>query len=75
VPGEDEQTVRWLTGGYGTVESTAGYFDRLARNAVANEGSAGSGSARRRGVEVEAVRVICAFVGPNQIGTRKCGFS
>jgi RimJ/RimL family protein N-acetyltransferase len=102
--GEDEQTVRWLTGGYGTVEGTAAYFDWLARNAVAERGKRGFGVwldghlagyvdcdpdvgdgleagdvnvsyavhpwARGRGVAVEAVRLICAFVGANQIGTR-----
>jgi RimJ/RimL family protein N-acetyltransferase len=102
--GEDEQTVRWLTGGYGTVEGTAAYFDWLARNAVAERGKRGFGVwldghlagyvdcdpdvgdgleagvvnvsyavhpwARGRGVAVEAVRLICAFVGANQIGKR-----
>ena len=41
--GEDEQTVRWLTGDYGTVEGTADYFDRLAANAAAGEGKRGFG--------------------------------
>lgn len=41
--GEDEQTVRWLTGGYGSVEGTAAYFDMLARNAAAGRGKRGSG--------------------------------
>jgi RimJ/RimL family protein N-acetyltransferase len=102
--GEDEETVRWLTGGYGTVEGTAAYFDWLAGNAVAGQGKRGFGVwlegrlagyvvcdpdirdgleagdvnasyavhpwARRRGVAVEAVRLICAFVRTNQIGTR-----
>ncbi len=29
--GEDEQTVLWLTGGYGTVETTTAHFAQLAR--------------------------------------------
>jgi RimJ/RimL family protein N-acetyltransferase len=41
--GEDEQTVRWLTGGYGTVEGTSSYFDWLARNAEAGQGKRGFG--------------------------------
>jgi RimJ/RimL family protein N-acetyltransferase len=105
--GEDEQTVRWLTGGYGTAEGTAAYFGWLARNAAAGQGKRGFGVwldgrlagyvdcdpdvrdgldagdvpvvnvsyavhpwARRRGVAVEAVRLICGFVRANQIGTR-----
>ena len=102
--GEDEQTVRWLTGGYGTVEGTAAYFDWLARNQEAGQGKRGFGVwldgrlagyvdcdpdnrdgleagdvnvsyavhpwARGRGVAVEAVRLICAFVEVNHIGMR-----
>jgi hypothetical protein len=41
--GEDEHTVRWLTGGYGTVESTTVHFDRLADNARAGCGKRGFG--------------------------------
>lgn len=41
--GEDEETVRWLTGGYGTVEGTAAYFDWLAGNAAAGSGKRGFG--------------------------------
>jgi len=41
--GEDEQTVRWLTGGYGTVESTTAHFDLLAANARAGTGKRGFG--------------------------------
>lgn len=41
--GEDEETVRWLTGGYGSVEGTAAYFDWLARNAAAGQGKRGFG--------------------------------
>jgi hypothetical protein len=41
--GEDEHTVRWLTGGYGTVESTAGHFDMLAANVRAGRGKRGFG--------------------------------
>ncbi len=102
--GEDEQTVRWLTGGYGTVEGTADYFDWLASNAAAGQGKRGFGVwldgrlagyvdcdpditdglqagdvnvsyavhpwARGRGVAVEAVRLICAFIRANEIGMR-----
>lgn len=41
--GEDEQTVRWLTGGYGDVEGTIEYFGWLARNAEAEVGKRGFG--------------------------------
>jgi RimJ/RimL family protein N-acetyltransferase len=41
--GEDEQTVRWLSGGYGTVESTTGWFDHLAGNARRGRGVQGFG--------------------------------
>src|SRR3954453_13545337 len=41
--GEDEHTVRWLTGGYGTVESTTAHFGRLADNARAESGKRGFG--------------------------------
>ena len=41
--GEDEQTVRWLTGGYGTVDSTTAHFDTLAANARAGSGKQGFG--------------------------------
>jgi len=41
--GEDEQTVHWLTGGYGTVEGTTVYFDWLAGNAAAARGKRGFG--------------------------------
>jgi hypothetical protein len=40
---EDEHTVRWLTGGYGTFESTKVHFDRLANNARAGCGKRGFG--------------------------------
>lgn len=41
--GEDELTVRWLTGGYGTLEGTRRHFDMLADNAVARRGKRGFG--------------------------------
>ncbi|MEZ5087111.1 MAG: GNAT family N-acetyltransferase [Tessaracoccus sp.] len=41
--GEDEETVRWLTGDYGTVEGTRAYFDVLAENAAAGRGKRGFG--------------------------------
>lgn len=41
--GEDEATVRWLTGDYGTVEGTRTYFDVLAGNAAAERGKRGFG--------------------------------
>ena len=41
--GEDELTVRWLTGGYGTIEGTCSYFDWLAENAAAERGKRGFG--------------------------------
>jgi RimJ/RimL family protein N-acetyltransferase len=41
--GEDGATVRWLTGGYGTVEGTQDYFRMLADNAQAGRGKRGFG--------------------------------
>lgn len=41
--GEDELTVRWLTGGYGDVEGTIEYFDWLKGNADAGVGKRGLG--------------------------------
>jgi hypothetical protein len=41
--GEDELTVRWLTGGYGDVDRTVEYFTWLAANAVAGTGKRGFG--------------------------------
>jgi len=41
--GEDDQTVRWLPGGYGTVEGTSAYFDWLAQHAAARHGKRGFG--------------------------------
>jgi len=36
--GEDEETVRWLTGGFGDVDGTTEYFEGLTRNAEAGAG-------------------------------------
>ena len=36
--GEDDLTVRWLTGGYGEVEGTRDYIEGLVRNAEAGVG-------------------------------------
>ena len=41
--GEDELTVRWLTGGYGDVEGTAEFFEWLAGNAEKGVGKRGLG--------------------------------
>ena len=41
--GEDAETVRWLTGGYGTIDGTCAYFDVLAENAAAGRGKRGYG--------------------------------
>jgi RimJ/RimL family protein N-acetyltransferase len=41
--GEDELTVRWLTGGHGDVEGTIEYFAGLAENADAGVGKRGFG--------------------------------
>ncbi len=41
--GVDELTVRWLTGGYGTIEGTSSYFEWLAHNAAAGAGKRGFG--------------------------------
>lgn len=36
--GEDDLTVRWLTGGYGNLETTTEYIEELARDAAAGAG-------------------------------------
>ncbi|MFC9688661.1 GNAT family N-acetyltransferase [Kribbella sp. NPDC056951] len=41
--GEDELTVRWLTGGYGDVDGTIEYFELLAGNADRGVGKRGLG--------------------------------
>lgn len=41
--GEDDLTVRWLTGAPGTVETTLAHFRRLAANAAAGAGKRGFG--------------------------------
>ncbi|WP_180345625.1 GNAT family N-acetyltransferase [Brevibacterium sediminis] len=41
--GEDAETVRWLTGEYGTEESTRQHFERLANNASSGLGARGFG--------------------------------
>lgn len=41
--GEDALTVRWLTGTYGTTETTIAHFQRLAENARAGTGRRGFG--------------------------------
>lgn len=41
--GEDELTVRWLTGGYGDLEGTLAHFEQLRRNAEAGHGKRGFG--------------------------------
>ncbi|MDQ6657934.1 MAG: GNAT family N-acetyltransferase [Actinomycetota bacterium] len=41
--GEDEQTIRWHTGGRGTVETTKAHFDWLAENARVGTGKRGFG--------------------------------
>lgn len=40
---EDEATVRWLTGDYGTVETARAHFAMLARNAERGSGKRGFG--------------------------------
>lgn len=102
--GEDEQTIRWLTGGRGTIETTIRHFDELAENARSGSGKRGFGIwlgdrpagyvdadpdnddglepddvnigyavhpwARGRGVAVEAVALICAFIRDHALGSR-----
>ena len=41
--GEDDLTVRWLTGGYGDVPGTTAHFETLAANAAAGRGKRGYG--------------------------------
>jgi RimJ/RimL family protein N-acetyltransferase len=52
--GEDDRTVRWLTGGYGDVEGTIEYFDWLAHNADAGTG--------KRGLGVWACGRLCGYI-------------
>jgi RimJ/RimL family protein N-acetyltransferase len=102
--GEDDQTIRWLSGARGTVETTTDWFDHLAANALAGRGVRGFGIclddrlagyadcnpdlgdgldlgdvnisyavhpwARGRGAAPEAVKLICAFISDNNLGTR-----
>ena len=102
--GEDDRTVRWLTGSYGTIESTTRAFEQLADKARNESGKRGFGVcldgrlagyvdgdpdiedgletgdvnisyvvhpwARGRGVAVEAVRLMCAFLRERAIGAR-----
>src|SRR5262245_27931865 len=41
--GEDDLTVRWLTGGYGSVEGTRRFIEMLATNAALGQGKRGFG--------------------------------
>lgn len=41
--GEDQETVRWLTGEFGSVESTLQHFSMLVHNAQTGEGKQGFG--------------------------------
>ncbi len=41
--GEDEATIKWSTGGYGTASSTLAHFQRLALNEAAARGKRGFG--------------------------------
>lgn len=41
--GEDADTIRWLTGGYGTAASTLAHFERLALNEAAGRSKRGFG--------------------------------
>lgn len=41
--GEDAESVKWLTGEYGTYESTRHHFDDLARNSEVGSGKRGFG--------------------------------
>ncbi|MFV0375230.1 GNAT family N-acetyltransferase [Microbacterium sp.] len=41
--GEDEETIRWLTGEPGTVDTTRRHFARLAQNAARGRGARGFG--------------------------------
>ena len=46
--------MRWLTGGYGDLEGTMEYFDRLARNADAGVG--------KRGVGIWKAGRLCGYI-------------
>lgn len=52
--GEDDETVRWLTGGYGTVEGTKAYFERRDREVAAGN--------RKRGLGVWMSDRLCGYV-------------
>lgn len=43
IAGEDEQSVRWFTGGRGTVDTAIRHFDELAENARVGTGKQGFG--------------------------------
>lgn len=43
IAGEDEQSVRWFTGGRGTVDTVIRHFDELAENARIGTGKRGFG--------------------------------
>lgn len=43
IAGEDEQQIRWLTGGRGTVDTAIRHFDELAENARVGTGKQGFG--------------------------------
>jgi hypothetical protein len=48
--GEDEETVRWVTGTFATADSTAGHVDKLAANASAGPPGLTRGEIRLTGV-------------------------
>lgn len=52
--GEDEQTVHWLTRGYGDVEGTIEYFEWLAENATAGAG--------KRGLGIVISGTLCGYI-------------
>ena len=52
--GEDEETVRWLTGGYGSVEGTKAHFESMDRRAEAGD--------RKRGLGVWMSGRLCGYV-------------
>lgn len=71
--GEDELTVRWLTGGYGDVEGTVFFDPDNADGIEPDDVSLSHGVhpwARGQGVAPEAVRLVCELLRSEHTGTR-----
>ncbi|MDX2968050.1 GNAT family N-acetyltransferase [Kribbella solani] len=60
--GEDEHTVRWLTGGYGDVEGTIEFFNWLAGNAATGAGKRGFGIWKSEGRAGAVPARLCGYI-------------